>query len=507
MSANDKYKNYSAADIQRYLQGDLSARDMQALEAAALEDPFLADALEGMEKDRQLRGETAFGEDLGRLRERLDLRVAKNKKGLILPLYHSGWRAVAAIIILVSLGAITYRYVFHGRSSTPPLASAEAVKTAPPTDRLSSSGATSDSSKVAIPPSSLVRSSPSGKPVLSRQANETEQMVAKEKVDAAEEGRPASTSIAARSAPAVANAANAPAEAPAPPAAVKETFKAGMAIQPDSVKEVDALKTRDFNSPDYKTRDRRYQFRRLPVANARPGSLDEESNAFFSDSADSRLSGQYIIGKVTDGDNNPIPLITISFKGHKQDIRTDNNGLFRMQMLGSDSSINIRISSTGYAPVELPAYALTEGYVNGGAANTIRLRPQSDARSSGTVMGYATMKKTSQDKDAPAPIQNKPSEPGANPKNPAQLASPVAGWAAYRSYLEKNKHDLTIDSTKKGIEAISFNINKKGNLSSFKIEQSLSPAHDALLLHLIRHGSAWKSLNGNKGSAIVVLAY
>ncbi len=57
MNANDKYKHYSAADIREYLRGDLSAREMQALEAAALEDPFLADALEGMEKDHLLRGE------------------------------------------------------------------------------------------------------------------------------------------------------------------------------------------------------------------------------------------------------------------------------------------------------------------------------------------------------------------------------------------------------------------------------------------------------------------
>jgi hypothetical protein len=483
MSANDKYKHYSAADIQRYLQGDLSARDMQALEAAALEDPFLADALEGMEKDRRLRGETAFGEDLAGLKERLGLRIAKKKKGLVLPLYHSGWRAVAAVIILVSLGAITYRYVLHGRSSAPSLASAEAGKTTPPADRISSSGASgssgvsgssgaeNDSSKVSIPPSNLARSRPSAKPDLSRQANEPEQKVAKEKKEASE-------SIADKNA------------------------KADMIIQPDSIKDEDALKTRDF-----KTRDRRYQFERMSAGSAKPASPDAGSNAYFADSTNRRTASQYIIGKVTDGNNNPIPLITISFKGHKQDIRTDNNGLFRVQMLGSDSSIHVRISSTGYAPVELPAYALTEGHANSGVANTIRLLPQPDALSSVTVMGYGTMKKTDQDKALPAPPQTNAAGTGTDPKSAAQQSSPLSGWPAYNNYLEKNKRDPSIDSTKKGIEAISFNINKKGKLSSFKIEQSLSPAHDSLLLRLIRHGSAWKSLKGNNGSAIVVLSY
>ena len=39
---------YSATDIQKYLKGELSAREMHELEKAALEDPFLADALEGI---------------------------------------------------------------------------------------------------------------------------------------------------------------------------------------------------------------------------------------------------------------------------------------------------------------------------------------------------------------------------------------------------------------------------------------------------------------------------
>lgn len=504
MSANDKYKHYSAADIRKYLQGDLSAREMQALEAAALEDPFLADALEGIEKDRQLRGETAFREDLAGLKERLDLRIAKKNKGTVLPFYHSGWRAIAAIIILVSLGAITYRYVLHGRSSTPPLASAEAGKKDPPTDRLSS-GAASDSSEikdsgkmstakednaVAIPPSNLVQLPPSPKYSSSRQASESE----------------------------------------------KKAADAVVAILPDSVKNEIAStavtdktdKSKEFHSDSntlafsssllnsspnlarsaFKTRDQRYKFGELPAVDVKPGGRGAESNSFFGDSATRRWrTNQYIVGKVTDGNNNPIPLVTISFSGHKQEIRTDNNGLFRVQMLGSDSSIHVRISSTGYETVELPAYVLTGGPASGGVTNTIRLLPQADGLSNATVMGYGTMKKTSQEKELPGLMQNSASGMGANPKSTVQQASPVSGWTAYKNYLEKNKRDRSIDSTKKGIEAISFNISKKGRLSSFKIEQSLSPAHDSLLLHLIRHGSAWKSLNGNNGSAIVVLSY
>jgi hypothetical protein len=47
LSEEKKYKNYTAADIEKYHRGLLSPAEMNELEKAALDDPFLADALEG----------------------------------------------------------------------------------------------------------------------------------------------------------------------------------------------------------------------------------------------------------------------------------------------------------------------------------------------------------------------------------------------------------------------------------------------------------------------------
>ena len=38
---------YTLLDIEQYLQGKLSPAEMHALEKAAVQDPFLADAIEG----------------------------------------------------------------------------------------------------------------------------------------------------------------------------------------------------------------------------------------------------------------------------------------------------------------------------------------------------------------------------------------------------------------------------------------------------------------------------
>jgi cytoskeletal protein RodZ len=475
MSPNDKYKQYSAADIQKYLQGDLSAREMQALEAAALEDPFLADALEGMEKDRQLRGDAPFREDLAALKERLDQRIAKKNRAVVLPLYHSAWRATAAVIILLSLGAITYRYVLNGRSSTPSLASANAEKKTNPADRLSSATKSSEpkssDTTVVMPSAGFIKPVPS--PEVAPGSDRSQQVCVSDKKSAREKRASTSELSINRDADAlpVNQAADASsAKAAAPPASAMYAA--------DSTK-----------------------LEALPAAAS-------EAKLFKSNPGNYKLgvgSNQYIIGKVTDANNNPIPLITISFSGYKQAVRTDNNGLFRVQMLGSDSSTHIRIGSSGFESVELPAYTLAERGANGGVANTIRLQPQANGATDMT-MNYR-LKSNNQDKDITGYLQNGSSGIGVNPKGMVQLAAPASGWIAYKAWLEKNKQDRSIDSTKAGIEAISFKVNKKGKLSSFKIEQSLSPAHDSLLLRLIRHGSGWKSLAGNSGSATITLSY
>ena len=47
MSRDNKNMIYTAGDIEQYLAGKLSPRQMHAMEKAALDDPFLAEAMEG----------------------------------------------------------------------------------------------------------------------------------------------------------------------------------------------------------------------------------------------------------------------------------------------------------------------------------------------------------------------------------------------------------------------------------------------------------------------------
>ena len=50
MANNTTHINYTLVDIEKYLQGKMNALEMYAIEKAALQDPFLADAIEGFQE-------------------------------------------------------------------------------------------------------------------------------------------------------------------------------------------------------------------------------------------------------------------------------------------------------------------------------------------------------------------------------------------------------------------------------------------------------------------------
>ena len=79
-------KRYTAGDIHRYHSGLMSPAERNALEKAALEDPFLEEALEGYAHAADPTN------DLTILRSRLDERVRRKRGALSWSLYAHGER-------------------------------------------------------------------------------------------------------------------------------------------------------------------------------------------------------------------------------------------------------------------------------------------------------------------------------------------------------------------------------------------------------------------------------
>lgn len=104
-------KTYTAAQIERYHSGLLSAAERHALEKAALDDPFLADALEGYAAAK------APSADLAILQQRLQLRMEKEKgrRGVV---YLNNWMKIAAMLLLMAGGGWMVLQLFNGDRPT-----------------------------------------------------------------------------------------------------------------------------------------------------------------------------------------------------------------------------------------------------------------------------------------------------------------------------------------------------------------------------------------------------
>jgi CarboxypepD_reg-like domain/Gram-negative bacterial TonB protein C-terminal len=95
-------KIYTAADFASYHAGTMPAQDMHALEKAALEDPFLSDALDGY-----VHTNTAMA-DIETLKGKLLPKEKDETKVVAIPSNKNWMRAAASIIIVFGVGYLFY---------------------------------------------------------------------------------------------------------------------------------------------------------------------------------------------------------------------------------------------------------------------------------------------------------------------------------------------------------------------------------------------------------------
>lgn len=117
MSKHNNIKSFSADDIERYHHGLVTAAERNALEKAALEDPFLADALEGfmtMPVDK--------ASDMKELKDRLRKRL--DEKNKIIPIapgkskrYY--FQIAAMVLLMAGAGWFFYQYSQHRKTEAP----------------------------------------------------------------------------------------------------------------------------------------------------------------------------------------------------------------------------------------------------------------------------------------------------------------------------------------------------------------------------------------------------
>ena len=99
MAEKEANTNYGFSDIHRYLNGQMTAKEMHDIERAALQDPFLADAIEGYENRDKQQSEKHLNE--------ITAAVQGNHKRakIIAPFKRRryGWIAAASVLFLLCI--------------------------------------------------------------------------------------------------------------------------------------------------------------------------------------------------------------------------------------------------------------------------------------------------------------------------------------------------------------------------------------------------------------------
>ncbi len=109
MSEERKHnRQYTLTDIEQYLLGKLSPAEMHELEKAAVQDPFLADAIEGYQSSDLLRAK----EDLTKIQTRLLQEELEEPKTIPIASQKSNWWKIAAVIILLAgIGTLGWKFL------------------------------------------------------------------------------------------------------------------------------------------------------------------------------------------------------------------------------------------------------------------------------------------------------------------------------------------------------------------------------------------------------------
>lgn len=465
--ANDKnIKQFTAEDIKRYHQGLLSPKEKHDLEKAALDDPFLADALEGY----AYAGSDA-ARDLADLEKRLATRTGT---GNVIPLkggrqFSPFMKAAAMILILATAGLFVYQFAFNNKDSAlveeksgstakiETIADGKDTPAAPSTvdtgtglfikpnskkDKIEEAVTTNDGRTVKKESGAVTTTDNT-----TGQKDEAVAIVTDNKSQPAGEAPVA----AAPSKPEInTETAGKGTEKEPAPEEVK-TRAAGIARKKET--DNDAQRKNSVQQPD----DSR---------NARDLSVNRQSDdKYYRNQALNTFRG-----RVMNISNSGVPFANVTVTDDKTATYTDANGNF--VLTSPDSVINVQVRSLGYDDANAQLR-------NNLPSNTVILQEDRRNLSEVAVIGQQP-NSAARAKDGNLKVAE---------------ASPLDGWENYDRYLVNNLRvpkDIQLPgSTAGNFVQVSFEVSKNGNPVSIRIEKSLCSSCDKEAIRLIKEGPKW----------------
>ncbi len=415
------------AQIKKYTSGQLDARAMHKLEREALDDPFLADALEGYQASA-----TGQAHNLAELNDRLHLRIEPPVRRLI------AWKPLAiaaSILVLIGIGV----WLMLPAKTGYDLRVADNIKPAEQDKRtIAPIPGTTDTAQ--LKPRSYASASQPGEPVLSSQVLAKKKTIANSQnlsqdanssalTDTSLFVKKPSTTIQQVQSQSFANAA-----------LPKQTDKQAAPVTLNEV----SIAQADVNANKKAAPQ--------TIGTVNKTSRQETLLQSKVEGVNVTSANRTLTGTVTGLNGTPLAGAVVKMAGNNFGVITDENGRFVIHDVPEKKSLSV-----GYI-----GYSSAMVRVNGEDSVNVSLSPTSHLKSS--------------------------SNAGSMDAQRSGDAHPSAGWKALQEYLSKN---ASMADGQGGKVYLSFTVDAQRNLSNFKILKSLSSSANQKAIDLLVHGPGW----------------
>ena len=460
MSEEKNINPFTAADIEKYWTGKLSALEMHAMEKAAMDDPFLADAMEGY------RNNVIVGADLDKLRERLDKRVIALAPVVSLKERKFSWLKVAAAIIIIGgMGVLVQQLVVNNNNDNS-LADRKSKQLQKP------EADTNNNNKVVPVTSGDIEAS------LQTIRQDSPSLKAQEKVS---ENLNAITLNANKSKDTLRVAAGVAVGDFTLAKEEKKDSSGGNAIvtaEAERLNEKIAKRSLEKPGIDDTAKTRNFYFNKDKDA-AAPKRNSFAEVGVVSQGFDLASANKYHY-RVVDAQNNPVPFANVMNIGDNVGTYTDIRGNFNL--VSTDSVLNVQIKSLGY---------LSSNY---------KLVPSNQFKSLTLKEDYYARK---QFLDSSRQLVS-----NATRKDTAELEEPEVGWGYFNTYVANNiqiPDNIRKKSTLGNVE-LSFDVNKSGQPVNIKVTKSSQCKEcDDEAVRLLKEGPKWKK-KGKRSKTTISIA-
>lgn len=456
MFEKENHINYTAEDIQQYLSGKLTPLQMNAMEKAALNDPFLAEAIEGYEGIQH----EDWKKQLANLKEGFSQQNT-TAKVIAMPKRTNWFKYAAAVLLIGGTAAISF-WLTNKKDDHQQIA--QTVKTIVASDSIQNvvtKNEAADSQKAnaaaTIPVENNFVAVDKNAEAVTERIKPDSNFIYKPAIQppaslAKENGGKISEDVVVNQ---------------------QTTSAANAATLPSTLNTANS-KEEFFN----KTATRQEELKK-----AESFEMREKAN-----SKDEQQLNRNFIAQVVGPDNTPLPFANISIKSENFGTYADVQGNFRL--VSPDSLLTVEIRSAGYQP---KLYTLKSDV----AQNKIVLAEDNLAFKQKTVVSGSTAARSTISRKATLL------------KDSVINVEPADGWDNYNTYVDNNIEipDDILNKNIHGQVELSFDVKSNGSITNIKVDKSLCNDCDEVAKRLIEQGPQWKIKKGRKNRGKITVQF